>query len=74
MHNVGAELKALRLSKGLTQENVADLIHSTTHRISKIENNRLRIKADEYLELKDLLMNVEKVAAFEWPSKQLAAK
>lgn len=73
MIDVGAEIKALRISKGLTQENLADLIGTSQDRISKIENGRLRIKADEYLELKFLLQGIDKVGAFvvDWPEKQL---
>ena len=60
----GRRLRELRLSKGLTQENVADLFGTTQDRISKIETGRLQIKADEYFELVELLSNVEKVASF----------
>jgi transcriptional regulator with XRE-family HTH domain len=62
--NIGAELKQLRVSKGLTQEQAADLFATSQDRISKIENNRLRIKADEYVEYKHALEGTEKVASF----------
>lgn len=62
--DVGAELKALRISNGLTQQNVADIFGSSLSRVSKIENNRLEITAREYLEWKDKLLKIERIAAF----------
>jgi transcriptional regulator with XRE-family HTH domain len=60
----GQRIRRLRRRKGLTQENLADLIHTSQERISKIETGRLQIKADEYFEIMELLANVEKVASF----------
>jgi transcriptional regulator with XRE-family HTH domain len=72
--DIGAELKALRISAKLTQEDVADLRSTTASRVSKIENNHLSIPAWEYLEWKEMLLKVEKVGAFTivWPGRQMA--
>ena len=41
--NIGKKLKEVRLSKGLTQEYIADMADVNTSHISKIENNRVKI-------------------------------
>ena len=41
--NIGRKLKEIRLSKGLTQEYVADMADVNTSHISNIENNRVKI-------------------------------
>lgn len=40
---IGRKLKEIRLSKGLTQEYVANAANVNTSHISNIENNRVRI-------------------------------
>lgn len=41
--NIGKKLKEVRLSKGLTQEYIADMADVNTSHISNIENNRVKI-------------------------------
>ncbi|XEC97009.1 helix-turn-helix domain-containing protein [Paenibacillus tarimensis] len=64
MFDVGAEIRCLRKRKGLTQQDLADIFHTSLSRVSKIENNKLDITAREYLEWKEQLSKVEKVASF----------
>jgi transcriptional regulator with XRE-family HTH domain len=62
--DVGGEIRTLRTSRGLTQQNVADIFKTSLSRVSKIENNKLDITAREYLEWKDTLSKIHRVAAF----------
>ena len=41
--NIARKLKEVRLSKGLTQEYIADMADVNTSHISNIENNRVKI-------------------------------
>ena len=40
---LGMKIKSLRLRKGLTQDNLAEMVSCNTSHISNIENNRVKI-------------------------------
>ena len=49
--NIARKLKEVRLSKGLTQEYIADMADVNTSHISNIENNRVKVSLSTLLQI-----------------------
>jgi len=63
--NIGNSLKKLRESKGLTQQEMADIIHTHRTGYSKMENNQQEIPVDGLILLsKNFGMSVDDVIFF----------
>lgn len=64
---IGKKLKKLRLSKGLTQEYIANMADVNTSHISNIENNRVKISLPTLVHVCNALnVTVDSVLADEY--------
>jgi transcriptional regulator with XRE-family HTH domain len=64
---IGKKIKDLRLSKGLTQEYVANVAYVNTSHISNIENNRVKISLSTLVQVCNALdVTVDYVLADEY--------
>lgn len=64
---VGRRLREIRLSKGLTQEYIANMADVNTSHISNIENNRVKISLSTLLKVCDAMgITVDYVLANEY--------
>lgn len=52
---LGLEIKALRLKRGLTQDNLAEMVHCYTSHISNIENNHTKVSLNTLLAIANAL-------------------
>lgn len=65
--NISRKLKEIRLSKGLTQEYVADMADVNTSHISNIENNRVKISLPTLIHICNALdVTVDSILAEEY--------
>lgn len=48
---IGQKLKKIRISKGLTQEYIANMVDVNTSHISNIENNRVKVSLSTLLQI-----------------------
>lgn len=72
--NIARKLKEVRLSKGLTQEYIADMADVNTSHISNIENNRVKISLSTLIHVCNALdFTVDSILADEYnePSSAL---
>ena len=72
--NISRKLKEVRLSKGLTQEYIADMADVNTSHISNIENNRVKISLSTLIHACNALnVTVDSILADEYnePSSAL---
>lgn len=72
--NIARKLKEVRLSKGLTQEYIADMADVNTSHISNIENNRVKISLSTLIHACNALnVTVDSILADEYnePSSAL---
>lgn len=72
--NIARKLKEVRLSKGLTQEYIADMADVNTSHISNIENNRVKISLSTLIHVCNALdVTVDSILADEYnePSSAL---
>lgn len=75
--NIARKLKEVRLSKGLTQEYIADMEDVNTSHISNIENNRVKISLSTLIHVCNALdVTVDSILAAEYnkPSSALEHK
>lgn len=61
--DVGGSIRKMRRDRGLTQQNLADLLGVDRTRISKIETNKLQIKTLEYMQIAYML-TAQKIGSF----------
>lgn len=65
---IGIKLKELRLIKGYTQEQIANIIDVNTSHISNIENNRVKVSLTALVQIcKALDVTVDYVLSEEYP-------
>ncbi|MFK7049507.1 hypothetical protein FLACOL_00621 [Flavobacterium columnare] len=63
---IGDNLKKLRESNGLTQQQMADLIHTHRSGYSKIENNQQDVSIEALIQLsKQFNMSVDEIISFD---------
>ena len=63
---IGDNLRKLRENNGLTQQQMADLIHSHRSGYSKIENNQQEISIEALIQLsKQFKMTVDEIISFD---------
>lgn len=72
MKDYGSEIRRKREAKGLTQQNVADLMCWSLAKVSKVENNHQILPVDEYDKLMEFLDGTEVVirTEIEWPTNR----
>lgn len=70
---IGIKLKELRLIKGYTQEQIANIIDVNTSHISNIENNRVKVSLTALVQIcKALDVTVDYVLSEEYPQNTSA--
>lgn len=52
---LGRNIKSIRISKGLTQDNLAELVSCNTSHISNIENNHTKVSLNVLLAIANVL-------------------
>lgn len=52
---LGSKIKAIRQSKGLTQENLAEMVSCNTSHISNVENNHTKVSLNVLLSIANAL-------------------
>lgn len=70
---LGLRIKELRIKKGLTQDNLAELVGCNTSHISNIENNHTKVSLNVLLSIANTLnTSIDYLLANQYDNSQLA--
>ncbi len=70
---LGLRIKELRIKKGLTQDNLAELVGCNTSHISNIENNHTKVSFNVLLSIANTLnTSIDYLLANQYDNSQLA--
>ena len=70
---LGLRIKELRIKKGLTQDNLAELVGCNTSHISNIENNHTKVSLNVLLSIVNTLnTSIDYLLANQYDNSQLA--
>ena len=72
-YEIGMKLKKIRMSKNISQEDVAAFLNSTPQKISSFETGRTRISLESFISLCELY-GISPDAFFDLPNQNLSSK